>query len=940
MDEIARRTGKIDQIDRAWLKDSTFHSEWEGKLSRREERKPEALKLLVELQRTGDTDSFRKGLESWTHRPGYDAFSGFGLMFIHQLVNYSDEPSEVAGLLANALIEPDGPDDAADKIRRLVAYVDRVKRGAHPAPKRVPFVASLFWSLANNHDWPCFWNSAEQVLTNLGWLSPVGDLDRLYLEYRDIVLSFGRPAVDIERLLWWVNETKPFTGLDPSLVERCDESIRLAQVRQANAGEYPTADDAEQALLNARCILGDLNLAGEALSEQVSAALGRQVAIRRANLEFAKGGPYRTDGYVVWMVAGSRQHPSIRLWVTKDGVAIGLHPGWGDKGYTERVGAVLAGNVPGDLEFLRVRDDIGNRIEPAGADPGGAQFLIGRWFPGAQALDNPGLADEIVRISADLQPAMDRIMRFVRGEPEQPGDDPLLLLVNEFRRTRPYPNDRDEANAADRERFAEGLSRDGLRAFDVDAFRQIINTGRYGGPGAMSILNSSLRAAENADPQRLDEFARSLDYLLWNQSEPDDRRINRLLDPGDLGMRGLGESVIMKLLAITHPARYIPAFPYSGAKGKRALMALVGLPDIEEGDQSRGELQVESNDVLRERLEPHLPGDSWGKAQFLYWLTARGQELEPGPDLDPIGDLAEELLLPREFLDEIVELLHDKGQLVFYGPPGTGKTYVAKKLAEALAPNPGRRLIVQFHPSTSYEDFFEGYRPDTFEDQMVYRLVKGPLSRMADQATDALGIDHVMVIDEINRANLPKVLGELLFLLEYRDESVRTLYRPDDTFELPENLYFIGTMNTADRSIALVDAALRRRFHFVPFFPNEDPIDGLLRRWLEREHGPMWVANLVDQVNAELFERIGPHLQLGPSYFMVPGLDEAKLRRIWSYDVFPFIEEQLFGELATIEQYRYDEVRARFGAQGASLIQPEAGEVLDEASTNDPARNE
>ena len=80
-----------------------------------------------------------------------------------------------------------------------------------------------------------------------------------------------------------------------------------------------------------------------------------------------------------------------------------------------------------------------------------------------------------------------------------------------------------------------------------------------------------------------------------------------------------------------------------------------------------------------------------------------------------------------------------------------------------------------------------------------------------------------MVIDEINRANLPKVLGELLFLLEYRDDAIPLLYEPDASFRLPKNLWFIGTMNTADRSIALIDAALRRRFHFVPFFPTQPP---------------------------------------------------------------------------------------------------------------------
>lgn len=158
-----------------------------------------------------------------------------------------------------------------------------------------------------------------------------------------------------------------------------------------------------------------------------------------------------------------------------------------------------------------------------------------------------------------------------------------------------------------------------------------------------------------------------------------------------------------------------------------------------------------------------------------------------------------------------------------------------------------------------------------------------------------------MVIDEINRANLPKVFGEMLFLLEYREERVRTLYRAEEAFELPSDIWFIGTMNTADRSIALVDAALRRRFHFIPFFPDREPMAGLLGRWLEREVEPGWVAELVEMVNADLMRDLGgPHLQIGPSHFMQHGLDEAALRRIWAYNVVPFIEDQLFGEPARI----------------------------------------
>ena len=291
-----------------------------------------------------------------------------------------------------------------------------------------------------------------------------------------------------------------------------------------------------------------------------------------------------------------------------------------------------------------------------------------------------------------------------------------------------------------------------------------------------------------------------------------------------------------------------------------------------------------------------------------------GSGTPPEPPEPPrLEDLAKDLLVDRGFLDDIVKLLEDKGQVIFYGPPGTGKTYLARELARVLAPDPEQRALVQFHPSSSYEDFFEGYRPQADGGDMVYELTAGPLASMAQRAAEAPGRQHVMIIDEINRANLPKVFGELLFLLEYRDESVRTLYRPEDAFELPRNLWFIGTMNTADRSIALVDAALRRRFHFIPFFPNRWPFEELLKSWLAANHEPEWIGELVAQVNYELDRELGgPHLLLGQSHFMKQGLDEEAMRRIWKYNIEPFIEDQFFGDREQIEYFRFDQVHERY----------------------------
>ena len=238
---------------------------------------------------------------------------------------------------------------------------------------------------------------------------------------------------------------------------------------------------------------------------------------------------------------------------------------------------------------------------------------------------------------------------------------------------------------------------------------------------------------------------------------------------------------------------------------------------------------------------------------------AAGSELNdddigPAVLVDHIAAAAIGLHIDRAVLDEIVELLEDKGQVVLYGPPGTGKTYLAVRLAKAIAEGDTSRVsLVQFHPATSYEDFFEGLRPRvTSAGQVTYERTSGPLVAIAEKAAADPSRRYVMVIDEINRANLPKVFGELLFLMEDRTEPAHTLYRPKKPFRLPDNLWFIGTMNTADRSVALIDAAMRRRFHFVPFFPHDGPMKGLLRRWLGDGGSRLGVADLLDAVNQEL----------------------------------------------------------------------------------------
>ena len=279
-----------------------------------------------------------------------------------------------------------------------------------------------------------------------------------------------------------------------------------------------------------------------------------------------------------------------------------------------------------------------------------------------------------------------------------------------------------------------------------------------------------------------------------------------------------------------------------------------------------------------------------------------------GPwELPNIEALARKLLWETGELQKIVDGLKDKRQAIFQGPPGTGKTYVAKRIAELCQEHGGDFKIVQFHPSYAYEDFVEGFRP-TDDGQGRFKLTKGPLRRIAEKAESNPDATFILVIDEINRGNVAKVLGELYFLLEYRGEKVGLQYS-DEEFSLPENLWFIGTMNTTDRSIALVDAALRRRFYFFGFFPDEPPVNGLLGRWIE-ENNPeaMWVADLVDLANRKLEDR---HLGIGPSHFMKkePPLDENRVRFIWDQAVIPSIEEQCFGDEERLKLFAYDQLK-------------------------------
>src|SRR5581483_5855519 len=204
--------------------------------------------------------------------------------------------------------------------------------------------------------------------------------------------------------------------------------------------------------------------------------------------------------------------------------------------------------------------------------------------------------------------------------------------------------------------------------------------------------------------------------------------------------------------------------------------------------------------------------------------------------------------------------------------------------------------LVQFHPAYAYEEFVEGIKARTVEvdgrHEVTYPVEDGVLLAFAAEAARHPAEPFVLVIDEINRGNLPRIFGELLYLLEYRDQAV-TLPYSRHGFRLPANLVLLGTMNAADRSVALLDQALRRRFSFLDMPPDA----AVLAAWLAAhppragEEFAAGVVRLFEDLNARLRSDLGPDRQIGHSYFMVPDLDGGTLAAVWDHHVRPLLDE-------------------------------------------------
>ncbi len=273
---------------------------------------------------------------------------------------------------------------------------------------------------------------------------------------------------------------------------------------------------------------------------------------------------------------------------------------------------------------------------------------------------------------------------------------------------------------------------------------------------------------------------------------------------------------------------------------------------------------------------------------------------------------------------QVQAVLEHKGQVILHGPPGTGKTYWAEKAAHDLAAYPAfgkfyEQLAVEqqnevrgngvdglvrmccFHPAYGYEDFIEGYRPELKGDGLGFVLRPGifkQICRDAEQKTDKR---FFLIIDEINRGDIPRIFGELLTVLE-KDKREKKIILPlsREEFSVPRNVFIIGTMNTADRSISLLDAALRRRFGFVELMPTSSLFESVSIEGIP-------VAPWLDALNARICENVGKdarNLQIGHSYLFYSGkpiMDMATFKRSLQYEILPLLEEYCYQDSKALQ---------------------------------------
>lgn len=319
--------------------------------------------------------------------------------------------------------------------------------------------------------------------------------------------------------------------------------------------------------------------------------------------------------------------------------------------------------------------------------------------------------------------------------------------------------------------------------------------------------------------------------------------------------------------------------PRLSRAGAQANPALAKLPNLVFAQGTNFPLTPEQDQELQRVIA--------GLAGAPSELTFEALQQETGWDAERLRELADAIIRGRR-------------QVVLAGPPGTGKTWVAGLVARYVTGDQaGRTRLVQFHPSYTYEQFIEGLRPRVADNGAIeFARVDGIVLDVVKKMVQPDDLT-VIVIDEMNRANLSKVFGELMYLFEYRDKPIDLQFSP--AFIMPPGLRFLGSMNTADRSIRTIDVALRRRFDVFECLPDRKILESYFASRTNT------VADLLDgfeALNTALSEHLDRHHTIGHTFFMADPMTPDELRRIWRHQVGPLIDDYFFDRPSLADEYK------------------------------------
>lgn len=318
-------------------------------------------------------------------------------------------------------------------------------------------------------------------------------------------------------------------------------------------------------------------------------------------------------------------------------------------------------------------------------------------------------------------------------------------------------------------------------------------------------------------------------------------------------------------------------------------------------------MHCNTSKAYKEGYENLFYSESRGKWGLVNFDPDIDDEIEEEAEIEAAGaepytsaDFLSQVYISRKEYESIVSLLRHKKNIILKGAPGVGKTFAAKRLAYSMMgeKDDSRVKTVQFHQSCSYEDFVEGYRP---AEDGGFSLSDGIFKKFCSLARAHSDLDHFFIIDEINRGNLSKIFGELLMLIESDkrgEEYSADLIYSGDSFSVPENLYIIGMMNTADRSLAMIDYALRRRFAFYTMKPAFD--DPTFKSQYENVSCELFhkAISAVENLNKVILSdsSLGAGFEIGHSYFCKKPeeINDVMVKNIITYEIIPTIEEYWF----------------------------------------------